>query len=64
MAGQALVPVIVSKQEGILDLERFNRHHGQGTDALDTSGPVRVLPQQYGAAPVDELMDAGASPSA
>jgi Na+/H+-dicarboxylate symporter len=36
VAGQALVPTLVSKEEGILDLERFNAGHGVGRTALDT----------------------------
>jgi Na+/H+-dicarboxylate symporter len=33
VAGQALVPTIVAKREGILDLDRF--HGARGLDALD-----------------------------
>jgi len=58
VAGQALVPVIVSKREGILDLERFNRHHGQGANALDTSGPVRVPPGLDSNLSAEKLIDA------
>ena len=33
VAGQALVPTIVAKREGILDLDRF--HGARGLDAVD-----------------------------
>ncbi len=39
VAGQALVPVIVAKREGILDLARFNGSNGDG---LNAAGPTRV----------------------
>ncbi|MEO7126464.1 MAG: dicarboxylate/amino acid:cation symporter [Nakamurella sp.] len=42
VAGQALVPTLVAKEEGILDLDRFNGVHGVGTTALDTVEPTRV----------------------
>ncbi|MEO5832799.1 MAG: dicarboxylate/amino acid:cation symporter [Nakamurella sp.] len=44
VAGQALVPVIVAKREGILDLSRFNGPNGDG---LSREEPTRV--------PVDAL---------
>ena len=39
VAGQALIPVIVAKREGILDLERFNGPNGDG---LNHAEPTRV----------------------
>ncbi len=39
VAGQALIPVIVAKREGILDLARYNGPNGDG---LSTEEPTRV----------------------
>jgi Na+/H+-dicarboxylate symporter len=40
VAGQALIPVIVAKREGILDIARFNGPNGDG---LSPEEPTRVL---------------------
>jgi Na+/H+-dicarboxylate symporter len=42
VAGQALVPTLVAKEEGILDLDRYNSEHGAGRTAVDTAEPTRV----------------------
>jgi Na+/H+-dicarboxylate symporter len=42
VAGQALVPTLVAKEEGILDLERFNAGHGAGSTAVDEVEHTRV----------------------
>lgn len=39
VAGQALIPVIVAKREGILDLDRYNGPNGDG---LNAEGPTRI----------------------
>ena len=39
VAGQALVPVIVAKREGILDIARYNGPNGDG---LSREEPTRV----------------------
>jgi Na+/H+-dicarboxylate symporter len=46
VAGQALVPTIVAKREGILDVEAYHAPRGVdviGDDALDDEAEQRVL---------------------
>jgi Na+/H+-dicarboxylate symporter len=42
VAGQALVPTLVAKQEGILDVERYNAP--RGADPLQTEAPTAAEP--------------------
>lgn len=35
VAGQALVPVLVAKREGILDLDRYNGPNGDGVSQVE-----------------------------
>ncbi len=44
VAGQALVPTLVAKEEGILDLDRYNARHGNRRTALDDVAHTRVTP--------------------
>jgi Na+/H+-dicarboxylate symporter len=52
VAGQALVPVIVAKREGILDVERYNSAHAADL-FVDDDAPVATPPSKVGSAATD-----------